>query len=58
MRSRAALVDEIGALGRALYATLTPEQQAIADRRLSLTVSLLATGVMPAGMTARRPPGN
>ncbi len=58
MRSRAALVDEIGALGRALYTTLTPEQQAIADRRLSLTVSLLATGVMPAGMTARRPPGN
>jgi len=58
MRSRAALVDEIGALGRVLYATLTPEQQAIADRRLSLTVSLLATGVMPAGMTARRAPGN
>ena len=49
MRSRKAAVDEIVDLGRALYALLTPEQKSIADRRLSPVVSLLATGVAPAG---------
>ena len=49
MRSRKAAVDEIVDLGRALYATLTPEQKSIADRRLSPVVSLLTTGVAPAG---------
>ena len=58
MRSRAALVDEIDALGRTLYATLTPDQKAIADRRLALPLSLLATGVVPAGWSTGRMPGN
>ena len=49
MRSRKAAVDEIVELGRALYATLDPEQKSIADRRLSPVVSLLTTGVAPAG---------
>jgi hypothetical protein len=46
----------------AQYPTLTPNQRAIADRRLSLVVTLLATGVTPAGIMnsgsrgARRPP--
>ncbi len=49
MRSRKAAVDEIVDLGKALYATLTPEQKSIADRRLSPVVSLLTTGVASAG---------
>ncbi len=61
MHSRSAAVDEIVELGRALYAVLTPEQKSIADRRLSPVVSLLITGVAPAGTldggsrSARRP---
>jgi len=50
MRSRMIAVDQIVDSGRELYATLTPEQKAIADRRLSLAVSLLVTGATPAGM--------
>jgi len=63
MHGRVSAIDEIVDSGRTLYATLTPEQKAIADRRLSLSVTLLATGVTPAGMmdnsasrSARRPP--
>ena len=48
---RKTAIDEIVDAGRALYATLAPDQKVIADRRLSLSVSLLATGVMPAGMS-------
>jgi len=61
MRNRRTAVDEIVESGRALYATLTPEQKLIADRRLSPVVSLLATGVAQAGTLesgsrgARRP---
>jgi hypothetical protein len=61
-RARTSVIDEIAESGRALYAVLTESQKAIADRRLSLAVSLLATGVAPPGMTdgggrgARRPP--
>ena len=60
-RGRATSLDEIVAAGRAFYATLNDDQKAIADRRLWLSVSLLATGVMPPGMsdvagrTGRRP---
>ena len=50
MRGHMAIVAEIVALGRALYETLTPEQKAIADRRLALPVALLATGIAPPGM--------
>ncbi len=41
------VLDEIVQAGRAFYATLNDDQRAIADRRLWLSVSLLATGVMP-----------
>jgi hypothetical protein len=61
-RGRATSIDEIVAAGRTLYATLNDEQKVIADRRLWLSVSLLATGVVPPGMSdaagrpGRRPP--
>ena len=50
VRGRMSAVDEIVELGKALYATLTPEQKAIADPRLAAPLSLLATGVAPAGV--------
>jgi len=46
-RQRAALVQASADQGRALYALLSAEQKAIADRRLWLPVMLLATGVVP-----------
>lgn len=49
-RRRMALVDAIVELGAAFYATLSVEQKAIADRRMWLPLSLLATGIAPAGM--------
>ena len=52
IRGRASAIDEIVDAGRGLYATLTPDQKAIADRHLALPVSLLATGVMPPGMSS------
>jgi hypothetical protein len=62
MRGRAASIEAIVEAGRVFYATLTPDQKAIADRRLWLSVSLLATGMTPPGMSdlaagrgARRP---
>ena len=60
VRGRASAVDEIVELGKVLYATLTPEQRAIADPRLAAPMSLLATGVAPAGVPdvgARSPRG-
>ena len=59
--NRASVLDEIAVAGRALYSTLNADQKAIADRRLWMPVSLLATGVMPSGMSdqvrsARRSP--
>jgi hypothetical protein len=61
MQIRAKRVAEIAALGRALYATLTPAQKAIADRELALPVVLLAVGIEPSsaaegsGGAGRRP---
>ena len=52
MRNRLKTVDEIVALGTALYATLTPEQKTVADLRLSQTVATLTTGATTAGITA------
>lgn len=52
MRNRLKAVDEIVALGTALYATLTPEQKAVADIRLSQTVATLTTGATTAGIAA------
>ncbi len=40
-RNRLAAVEDIVDAGKALYATLTPEQQAIADRRLALPLETL-----------------
>ena len=60
IRSRMSAVDEIVDLGKVLYAALTPEQKAIADPRLAAPLSLLATGVAPAGVPevgARSPRG-
>ena len=60
-RGRATTIDEILQAGRAFYATLNDDQKVMADRRLWLSVSLLATGVIPPGMSdvparaARRP---
>jgi len=48
---RATALDDIVVAGRALYAMLNEDQKAIADRRLWLPVSLLATGVMPPEMS-------
>jgi hypothetical protein len=52
MRNRLKAVDEIVALGTAFYGTLTPEQKAIADLRLSQTVTTLTTGATTTGITA------
>ena len=60
--TRTSALDDIVVAGRAFYATLTDDQKVIADRRLWMPVSLLATGVMPPGMAdvavggSRRPP--
>jgi len=40
-RNRLAAVEDIVDAGKALYATLTPEQRAIADRRLALPLETL-----------------
>lgn len=50
-RNRAMSIDEILQAARAFYATLNEDQRVIADRRLWLSVSLLATGVTPPGMS-------
>jgi hypothetical protein len=44
-RARTAAIDEIVALGRALYAVLTPEQKALADRRLAGPLLSLVSGM-------------
>jgi hypothetical protein len=49
MQHRAKLVADITALGRALYATLSSAQKAVADRELAMPVMLLAVGITPAG---------
>src|SRR5262249_43986396 len=48
---RATALDDIVVAGRAFYSTLSGDQKAIADRRMWMPVSLLATGVMPPGMS-------
>lgn len=59
-RNRVTAVEEIADAGRALYATLTTEQKALADRRLAQIVLALANGVPPAASPrsdASPPPG-
>lgn len=49
MRNRLTAFEDIADAGKALYATLTPDQQEIADRRLArVAVSLLDIGATPA----------
>jgi hypothetical protein len=55
-RNRLTAIEEIVDAGKALYASLTPEQQAIADRRLALPLATL-TGSEPAAGDPRRPAG-
>jgi LTXXQ motif family protein len=50
-RNRLTAVEEIVEAGKALYATLTSEQKAIADRKLALPMLSLATGASPPGMS-------
>ena len=50
-RNRLTAVEEIVEAGKALYATLTSEQKAIADRKLVLPMLSLATGASPPGMS-------
>ncbi len=52
VKGRAALIQKIAEQGKALYATLSPEQKRIADSRLWLPVSLLATGLAPSASAA------
>jgi hypothetical protein len=51
-RNRLAAIEEIAAAGKAFYATLTTEQQAIADRKLVLPLRPLAAGVALPGTGA------
>ena len=50
-RSRTTVIEDIAGLGRAFYAALTPEQKRVADARLALPLSLLATGMAPPRVT-------
>jgi plasmid replication initiation protein len=45
-RNRLTAIEDIAGAGKALYATLTTEQRAIADRKLVLPVRPLAAGVV------------
>ena len=49
-RNRFTAIEAIAELGKALYATLTPEQKAIADQKLVLPIRPLATGVALPGI--------
>jgi hypothetical protein len=53
-RGRLAAAQEIAALGRELYLVLTPEQKTLADRRLTMPVLILLTGVVPQGASSAR----
>jgi hypothetical protein len=55
VKDRAALIQKIAEQGRALYATLSPEQKRVADSRMWLPVSLLAVGVAPSAGAAEPP---
>ncbi|MEO8677234.1 MAG: Spy/CpxP family protein refolding chaperone [Casimicrobiaceae bacterium] len=47
-QNRMTAVEEIVDAGRALYATLSPTQQRLADRQLAVVVLSLASGIAPA----------
>lgn len=49
-RNRFTAIEAIAELGKALYATLTPEQKVIADQKLVLPIRPLATGVVLPGI--------
>jgi plasmid replication initiation protein len=48
-RNRLTAIEDIADAGKALYATLTTEQRAIADRKLVLPIRPVATGVVLPG---------
>ena len=52
VKGRAALIQRIAEQGKALYATLSSEQKRVADSRLWLPVTLLATGLAPSAGAA------
>ena len=56
-RSRVAAVEEITALAQSLYAKLTPEQKAFADRRLALPVLMLVSDTASPRPGERPPSG-
>jgi protein CpxP len=53
-RDRLTAVEDIALAAKALYARLTPEQQAVADPRLANIITMPLTGV-PAGANERAP---
>jgi hypothetical protein len=48
-RNRSTAIEDIADSGKTLYAMLSPEQRAIADRRLLLPMLSLANGLPPPG---------
>jgi len=53
---RQATIDEIRELGRTFYATLTPEQKVIADRRLAVPLAAIVSASTVVPETARGAP--
>ncbi|HZQ60935.1 MAG TPA: Spy/CpxP family protein refolding chaperone [Casimicrobiaceae bacterium] len=51
--AKSTAVDEIVLLARDFYATLTPEQRSLADRRLASVVAALVTGIYRTTAAAR-----
>ena len=54
-RNRLTATEDIADAGKALYKVLTPEQKAVADRRLALPLATLS-GQDPGGEVRARPP--
>lgn len=57
-RNRLAAVEDIVDAGKAFYASLTPAQQAVADRRLALPLATLTGSDTGAAVPRRAPPGS
>ena len=55
-RNRLTAVEDIVDAGKALYASLSPAQQAIADRRLALPLATLTGSDTGAAVPRRAPP--
>ena len=58
LRNRLTAFEDIADAGKALYATLTPDQREVADRRLArMAVALVDPGQASGGLTGGGPPG-